>query len=317
MTAPELTDRDAPSANRSSAIAASCRCTATGCSAPRGGRGPHAGDVPARVAGARPTRGARRCARGCTGSRPTPAWTRWRSARACRPPTARCRGCSRSRTMLAARGRRRDRRRGRRARDDRAGVPGRDPAPAAAPARGADPARRARLAREGHRRAARDHRGLGQLRAAAGAGGAEGAPARAAQRVGGGRAAPPTARWSRATWRPPRPATRRRCKALLPTTCASRCRPSRACTSGRDTIVGCWVQGGFGDPERLGEFRCVLTRANRPARGRQLPRARPGEDTFARARARRADDRGRRRSPTSSRSRTTAFAAFGLAGRAL
>ena len=81
----------------------------------------------------------------------------------------------------------RARRGGRRARDDRARVPGRAPAPPAAPARGADHARRARLAGARHRRAARDQRGVGQLRAAARAGGPEGAPAGAAQRVERGR----------------------------------------------------------------------------------------------------------------------------------
>src|SRR5690349_4257139 len=32
---------------------------------------------------------------------------------------------------------------------------------------------------------------------------------------------------------------------------------------GRETIVEFWEAGGFGDPERLGEFRCLLTFANR------------------------------------------------------
>src|SRR3954452_24868242 len=31
---------------------------------------------------------------------------------------------------------------------------------------------------------------------------------------------------------------------------------------GRDTIVAFWVDGGFGDPDGLGEFRCLLTHAN-------------------------------------------------------
>ena len=32
---------------------------------------------------------------------------------------------------------------------------------------------------------------------------------------------------------------------------------------GRDTIVGFWAEGGFGDPRSFGDFRCSLTRANR------------------------------------------------------
>nr|WP_245602528.1 RNA polymerase subunit sigma-70 [Solirubrobacter soli] len=48
---------------------------------------------------------------------------------------------------------------------------------------------------------------------------------------------------------------------------------------GVDTIVDFWEQGGFGDPERLGEFRCVLTFANRqPAVANYLRK--PGGDTF-------------------------------------
>ena len=49
---------------------------------------------------------------------------------------------------------------------------------------------------------------------------------------------------------------------------------------GRETIVAFWEEGGFGDPERLGEFRCILTLANgQPAVANYL-RA-PGADTFA------------------------------------
>jgi RNA polymerase sigma-70 factor (ECF subfamily) len=48
---------------------------------------------------------------------------------------------------------------------------------------------------------------------------------------------------------------------------------------GRDTIVAFWEQGGFGDAERLGEFRCVLTSANgQPAVANYLRE--PGGDTF-------------------------------------
>jgi hypothetical protein len=43
--------------------------------------------------------------------------------------------------------------------------------------------------------------------------------------------------------------------------------------------VGFWEEGGFGDPDRLGEFRCLLTHANgQPAVANYL-RA-PGSDTF-------------------------------------
>ncbi len=48
---------------------------------------------------------------------------------------------------------------------------------------------------------------------------------------------------------------------------------------GRDDVVGGWVEGGFGDPERIGDFRCTLTFANRqPAVAYYLRE--PGEDTF-------------------------------------
>jgi RNA polymerase sigma-70 factor, ECF subfamily len=48
---------------------------------------------------------------------------------------------------------------------------------------------------------------------------------------------------------------------------------------GRETIVAFWEEGGFGDPERLGEFRCVLTLANgQPAVANYLRK--PGADTF-------------------------------------
>ena len=67
---------------------------------------------------------------------------------------------------------------------------------AAAAARGADPARRARLARAGLRRAARDHRGGRQQRAAAGARRAEGAPAEASAASGRRTAARRSARCS-------------------------------------------------------------------------------------------------------------------------
>jgi RNA polymerase sigma-70 factor (ECF subfamily) len=48
---------------------------------------------------------------------------------------------------------------------------------------------------------------------------------------------------------------------------------------GRETIVAFWEEGGFGDPERLGEFRCLLTHANgQPAVANYLRK--PGADTF-------------------------------------
>jgi RNA polymerase sigma-70 factor (ECF subfamily) len=48
---------------------------------------------------------------------------------------------------------------------------------------------------------------------------------------------------------------------------------------GRDAIVDFWEAGGFGDAERLGEFRCLLTFANRqPAIANYLRE--PGSDTF-------------------------------------
>jgi RNA polymerase sigma-70 factor (TIGR02960 family) len=48
---------------------------------------------------------------------------------------------------------------------------------------------------------------------------------------------------------------------------------------GREPIVAFWEDGGFGDAERLGEFRCLLTFANRqPAVANYLRK--PGEDSF-------------------------------------
>jgi hypothetical protein len=48
---------------------------------------------------------------------------------------------------------------------------------------------------------------------------------------------------------------------------------------GRDHVVGGWVEGGFGDPNRIGEFRCTLTFANRQPAVVNYLRG-PGEDTF-------------------------------------
>jgi RNA polymerase sigma-70 factor (ECF subfamily) len=48
---------------------------------------------------------------------------------------------------------------------------------------------------------------------------------------------------------------------------------------GRDAIFKVWEDAGFGDPERLGEFRCLLTFANgQPAVANYLRK--PGGDTF-------------------------------------
>jgi len=48
---------------------------------------------------------------------------------------------------------------------------------------------------------------------------------------------------------------------------------------GRDTVVGFWVENGFGDPERFGLVRCVLTSANlQPAVAYYVQR--PGEHRY-------------------------------------
>src|SRR3954452_6195475 len=55
--------------------------------------------------------------------------------------------------------------------------------------------------------------------------------------------------------------------------------PEPGVFAGRDAILAFWEEGGFGDAERLGEFRCLLTFANRqPAVGNYLRK--PGSDTF-------------------------------------
>ena len=151
----------------SSATAASCRCTATGCSA----RFEDAEDLvqetlPARLARPRelrrrrallaarvalPDRDERVPRRAAQPAAADPAAATWRAPRGpdARRPRRRptCRGCSRTPTGCSSRSPRRGRagRGRRRARDDRARLPRRHPAPAAAPAGGADPARRARL----------------------------------------------------------------------------------------------------------------------------------------------------------------------------
>ena len=132
-----------------------------------GRRGRAAGRAAAGVEGARPLRGPQlHRAPGCTGSRPTRAWTRSRGAR-----SACCRSTATDEAPLAETvwlepypdGPTRLRA----ARERRAGVHRRAAAPAGQPARGADPARGARLQRQGGRGDARDDAGLGQLRDAA------------------------------------------------------------------------------------------------------------------------------------------------------
>ncbi|MCW3012693.1 MAG: polymerase subunit sigma-70 [Solirubrobacterales bacterium] len=54
--------------------------------------------------------------------------------------------------------------------------------------------------------------------------------------------------------------------------------PQPGVWEGRDTVVGCWVEGGFGT-DAFGEMRCVLTRANRqPAVAAYVRK--PGEAEF-------------------------------------
>lgn len=48
--------------------------------------------------------------------------------------------------------------------------------------------------------------------------------------------------------------------------------------AGRDEVVKCWIDGGFGS-ETFGEVRCVLTRANRQPAGAYYVR-KPGEEHF-------------------------------------
>jgi RNA polymerase sigma-70 factor (ECF subfamily) len=48
---------------------------------------------------------------------------------------------------------------------------------------------------------------------------------------------------------------------------------------GRDTIVGFWKEGGFGDADALGRFRCLPARANRQPAVANYVLA-PGDDTY-------------------------------------
>src|SRR3954454_22112077 len=55
--------------------------------------------------------------------------------------------------------------------------------------------------------------------------------------------------------------------------------PEPGVFAGRNAILAFWEEGGFGDAERLGEFRCLLTFANRqPAVANYLRK--PRSDTF-------------------------------------
>jgi RNA polymerase sigma-70 factor (TIGR02960 family) len=73
--------------------------------------------------------------------------------------------------------------------------------------------------------------------------------------------------------------------ALLKATCAENMRfsmpPEPGLYVGRDTVIDFWVEGGFGDAERMGHMRCVLTWANlQPAVGCYVRE--PGDDTYRR-----------------------------------
>ena len=167
--------------------------------------------------GARPLRGPQLSrAPGCTGSRPTPAWTRSPGARKRELPIDSTRPRGRDRLARAVPGRpareplpRTPGRPLRAARERRAGVHRRAPAPAGQPARGADPARGARLHGQGGRGDARHDARLGQQRDAARAGGGRRATARRSpsRRRCGRSATTRSARWSSATSRPGTAAT--------------------------------------------------------------------------------------------------------------
>ena len=147
----------------------------------RGGRGPRPGGVPARVAPARDVRGPRVGSRVAVPDRDERLPRRARQAPAAAERERRGRvaaALSRRAPRAAARPARGPGGRGARQGDRRAGVHRRDPAPRAAAAGRARAARRPRLLGEGDRAAARDDRGVGELRAAARAGWVAGEPAR-------------------------------------------------------------------------------------------------------------------------------------------
>jgi RNA polymerase sigma-70 factor (ECF subfamily) len=54
--------------------------------------------------------------------------------------------------------------------------------------------------------------------------------------------------------------------------------PQPGVWQGRETVVQCWVDGGFGT-ESFGSMRCVITRANRQPAVVCYVR-RPGEDAY-------------------------------------
>src|SRR5688572_33280409 len=55
--------------------------------------------------------------------------------------------------------------------------------------------------------------------------------------------------------------------------------PQPGVWEGRDTVIGGWVEGGFGS-ESFGSLRCVVTRANRqPAVACYVRR--PGDDSYS------------------------------------
>ncbi len=175
--------------------------------------------------------------------------------------------------------RRRARRRGRRARDDRARVPGRAPAP-----RRRAP-RAVLILRDVLSWRARDTAELLETTEAsvnsalqrARAGLREHLPARrsewAVDATASDRAL--VAKYMEASEAGDIPAL----KALFVDDLRFSMPPEPGLYVGRDTIVDFWEAGGFGDAERLGEFRCVLTFANRqPAIANYLRE--PGSDTF-------------------------------------
>ena len=240
----------------------------------RGGRGPHAGDVPARVA-RRETYAARASLR---------AWLYRIATNACldalekRPQTP---AAERRDHVAAAVSRTscwRPARRGRvveRETIELAFMIAIQHLRAAA-ARRADPARRARLARAGLRRAARDHRGGASTRALqrARAGLKEHLPARARRVDGGGqRGGARAARALHGGVRGGRRAagSRRSCRgrALLDAARAGRLRGPR---DDRQRLDRGWLRHAT----EFGAVRCVLTRANRqPAVANYLQAARP------------------------------------------
>ena len=216
-----------------------------------------------------------------------------------------CRGCSRTPTGCWSRSPRRGGagRGGRRAGDDRARVPRRDPAPAAATAGGADPPRRARLVGEGHGVAARGKRRLGEQRPPAGAGDARDSASASGGRSG--RAASEPSAEERELLRRYVDAHERAdvdaLAALLREDARLTMPPHPTWFEGREAIVIASRAGLRPGVRR----RCG---ASSPAANRQPAVAHylraPGEIRVPGAGARRAPDRGRAASPRSPRSCT-------------